>query len=131
MAIRDKYRKNAQPYLEPGETIQAAFGAQTHSAWLIALTGILPGLFLNKYVVVVVTDRRILLGKASPFGTTQVNEILDVLPRQTMIGPPSGLWHQTDALGRRLYVHKRFHSDITEADSMITHPGPSLAPPIG
>ncbi len=129
MAIRDKYRKNAEPYLEPGETIQITFGAQTHSAWLMVLTGVLPALFFIKYVVVVVTDRRIFLGKASPFATTKVSEVLDALPRQTMIGPPSGLWYKTEALGRRLYVHKRFHGDISEADSMIAQTGAPLPPP--
>ena len=132
MAIRDKFRNNAQPYLEPGETIQVAFGAQTHSGWFLAFTGVLPALFIIKYVVVVVTDRRILIGKASPFSVTKISEILATLPRQMVIGPPSGLWYKTEALGRRLYIHKRFHGDITQADSMISQGGmPEPPPPAG
>jgi hypothetical protein len=129
MAIRDKFRKNAQPHLEPGETIHAVFGAQTHSGWFLALTGVLPALFILKYVSVIVTDRRILLGKASPFAVTKFSEILAVLPRQTVIGPPQGLWYKTESLGRRLYIHKRFHGDITEADSMISQPRMPAPPP--
>ena len=116
MAVRQKYRKNAEPHLEAGETIQVVFGAQTHRTWMAVATGFIPFMFFNTYVVVVVTDRRIFLGKASPFVPTKVGEILASLPRQTMIGPASGRWFKTEALGGRLYVHKRFHEDIAEAD---------------
>ena len=131
MAIRDKYRKNAEPHLEAGETIQVVFGAQTRSGWF-SLLGVLPVL-LNTIVVVVVTDRRIFVAKASLFATTKVGEILASLPRQTLIGPASGLWYKTEALGRRLYIHRRFHGDVAQADSSsgqgaVTEPSPQ--PPV-
>ena len=42
--------------------------------------------------------------------------LLRELPRATRIGPASGLWYRTEALGERIYVHKRFHKDIEIAD---------------
>ena len=38
----------------------------------------------------------------------------------TKIGPASGLWYRTEALGERLYIHKRFHKDIAAADGAPT-----------
>lgn len=127
MGIRDKYRASVQPHLEPGEQIQSVFGAQTHSAWLMVLTGVIPFIFFNTYVVVTVTDRRIILGKASAFATSKIKEVIDTVPRQTTIGPASGLWYKTEALGRRLFVHKRFHGDVNEADALIASVGGTVA----
>jgi hypothetical protein len=60
MGIRDTMRNNAAPYLQPGETIQAVFGAQTVSQyWSLLSYWII--LFKNAYRVVVVSDRRILV----------------------------------------------------------------------
>ncbi|MEL7157729.1 MAG: hypothetical protein AAFN30_14155, partial [Actinomycetota bacterium] len=62
MAIRDKLRANAQPHLEPGEQVQAVFACQSHSAWLMVATGVIPFVIFNTYMTVAVTDRRILVG---------------------------------------------------------------------
>lgn len=121
MAIRDKMRANAAPYLEPGEQIVAVFGAQTTSAWF-ALISYWIIVLRNSYRVVVVTDRRILLARSGRFSTTPVKEIVRELPRQTRIGPPSGLWYKTDALGEVLYIAKRFHKDVTAADETAVSP---------
>jgi len=116
MAIRDKMRQNAEPFLQPGETIQAVFGAQTTSQWF-ALISYWIIIIRNSYRVIVVTDRRILVGRSGRMTTTPIKEILRELPRSTRIGPPSGLWYKTDVLGETMYVAKRFHKDITEADA--------------
>ena len=52
MAIRDKYRQSAEPYLEPGEEIQAVFGGQKISGWWALLT-ILILMFGQRFYVVV------------------------------------------------------------------------------
>ena len=118
MAIRDKMQKNVEPYLQPGERVQAIFGAQTTSQyfalisyWIIAK---------NAYRVVVATDRRILVCHAGRVSTTKVKDVIAELPRNTRIGPAKGLWYRCDSLGDRLYVHKRFHKDIAEADASLT-----------
>jgi hypothetical protein len=115
MAIREKIRTNAVPMLAPGETIQSVIPAQTTSQyfvlismWIIILT--------NAYRVIVVTDRRILVAHSGRFRRTPVKRVVRELPRETRIGPPSGLWYRCDGLGERLYISKQFHKDVRAAD---------------
>ncbi|RKS73410.1 hypothetical protein BZB76_4100 [Actinomadura pelletieri DSM 43383] len=115
MAIRDKMRANAAHVLQPGENIQAVFGAQTTSQYL-ALVSLWILILANSYRVVVVTDRRVLVCRSGRLRTTPVVEVLRELPRGTRIGPPSGLWWRCETLGEKLYVHKRFHKDVNAAD---------------
>jgi hypothetical protein len=117
VAIRDKLRENAAPHLQPGETVQSVFCAQTTSAYF-ALISVWIILLTNAYRVVVVTDRRILVCSSGRFRMTPVKQILREIPRGTRIGPPSGLWWRCDSLGERLYVHKRFHKDVNAADGV-------------
>jgi hypothetical protein len=115
VAIRDKLRANAAPLLQPGETIQAVFCGQTTSQYFF-LISIWILLLSNAYRVVVVTDRRILVCRSGRLRMTPVKEVLRELPRNTRIGPPSGLWWRCESLGEKLYVHKRFHKDVNAAD---------------
>ncbi|MFA1547168.1 hypothetical protein [Actinomadura chokoriensis] len=117
VAIRDKMRANAAHVLQPGENIQAVFGAQTVSQYF-ALLSYWIIIFANAYRVVVVTDRRILVCGSGRMRMTPVNEVLRELPRGTRIGPPSGLWWRCETLGEKLYVHKRFHKDVNAADGV-------------
>lgn len=119
MAIRDKMRESAEPYLGPDEQIQAVFGAQTISQYWAPIT-LMVLLFTNAYRVVVVTDRRILVCRAGRLVSTSVKEVLRELPRATRIGPASGFWHRSETLGERLYTHKRFYEDVVRADDMMT-----------
>jgi hypothetical protein len=114
MAIRDTLRRNAAPFVENDEVVQVAFSAQTHSQYLLLL---LP--LLNSYRVVVVTNRRILVLRGGKWRLTRILGEVRELPRTTIIGPAHGLWYRFDALGERLYVHKRFHKDIAAADSSL------------
>jgi hypothetical protein len=117
VAIRDKLRDNAAHLLQPGETIQSIFCAQTTSQYL-ALISYWIILFANAYRVVVVTDRRILICSSGRLRMTPVKQILRELPRNIRIGPPSGLWWRCESLGERLYIHKRFHKDVNAADGV-------------
>jgi Bacterial PH domain len=116
MAIRDKLKASATPYLQPGEQIQAVFNAQTTSQWF-ALISFWIIIFSNAYRVVVVTDRRILVCQAGRLRTTVIKSVLRELPRATQIGPAHGLWYRTDVLGEKVYIHKRFAKDVALADS--------------
>ena len=111
-------RANAAPFLQPGESIQAVFGAQTTSQYF-ALISYWIIIFSNAYRVVVVTDRRILVCKSGRVTMTPIKEVLRELPRNTKIGPASGLWYRTEALGERLYIGKRFHKDVAAADASL------------
>jgi hypothetical protein len=116
MAIRDKMRNNAAHLLERGETIQQVFPAQTMSQyWAIVSHWVM--VFKVGFRVVVVTDRRIMVCQAGRFAPTKVNGVVNELPRHIMIGPARGLWYRFEILGERLYVHKRFHKDIAQADA--------------
>jgi hypothetical protein len=118
VAIRDKIAKNATPLLQPGEVIQAVIPGQTISQYF-ALISYWIIFFKNAYRVIVVTDRRVLLCSSGRVTMTPVKEVLRELPRATRIGPASGLWYKTEALGERLYISKRFHKDIAVADAAI------------
>jgi hypothetical protein len=118
MAIRDKIATNVQPQLEPGETLQAGFPAQSGmSPWLLPITGYLAAFFLCKYVIIVVTDKRIAVFKASPLATTKPKELFATFPRDTTLGPVSGIWGKLDLGGTRYYVHKRFHKDVEQSNA--------------
>jgi hypothetical protein len=117
MAIRDKMRARAAHVIQDGETIQQVFAAQTMSAYWSLLTYWVI-VFKNAYRAVVVTDRRILVCHSGRVSVTNVKDVIRELPRQTQIGPASGLWYKCDTLGERLYIHKRFHKDIGQADAV-------------
>jgi ligand-binding sensor domain-containing protein len=116
VALRDKIVQNVQPYLEPGEQVQAVFAAQTFSQYWAALSWLIV-LFKNAYRCVAVTDRRIAVFNTGRWKMTEPKELLRNLPRNTQLGPATGLWYKTDVLGERLYIHKRFHKDIEAADA--------------
>lgn len=127
IAIRDKIREKAAPHLEPGEQVQAVFSAQTFSQYWALLSWLIV-MFKNAYRAVVVTDRRIVVFNTGKWSGANVKQVLRVLPRSTAIGPASGLWWRSETLGERLYIHKRFHKDIAEADAM-RESGAPLPPP--
>lgn len=118
MGIRHKMRRHAEHLLQPGETIQVVFGAQTVSPWWILMSALVI-VVARGYRVVVVTDLRILVCRSGRFRVTPVTGIDRELPRGTRIGPVSGAWCHVKTLGRPLYVAMRFHRDIDEADALI------------
>jgi hypothetical protein len=118
MAIRDKLRDRAAVYLQPGEVIEQVFSAQSVSQYF-ALLSLWIIVAKNAYRAIVVTDRRIIVLQAGRFRLTTIKSMLRELPRETKMGPPSGLWYRFDSLGERLYAHRRFQKDITSADAAL------------
>lgn len=110
---------NVRPHLDPGEELQVVFGAQTVSPYSMSLLFIY-FVFKNKYRVVAVTNRRILVCDSGRMKATAAKEVVQELPRTTEIGPARGLWYRCDSLGPTLHVHKRYHRDITTADEART-----------
>ena len=119
MALRDKMMSKVQPYLQPGEQVQAVFGGQKISQWWLLLSALIL-LFANEYRTVVATDRRIIVFHGSKFSQTTITSVAGEFPRDTLIGPPKGLWWKCESLGLPIYVHKRFHKDVEKADSLRT-----------
>ena len=128
MGIREKIAKYVQPHLEPGETLQAGFPAQggINPWWLIA-TGYIIFIWLAKFMIIAVTDRRILLFKASPFVTGKPKELVGTFPRETRFGPTSGIFGKIELGGTRYYVHKRFRNDLETADAAAGTAAPTSA----
>jgi len=119
MKIRDKMIERVTPFLEPGEQVEQVFAAQTKSPYLASITYWLL-VVGNPYRVVAVTDRRIVVCSLRRFSGTAVTGIVSEAPLGTRIGPATGIWYKTAALGDRLYIHKRFHKDVAAADARLT-----------
>jgi hypothetical protein len=116
MGIRDKIRKHVQPHLEPGETIQAVFAAQTGpSPYFAFLTYLI--FFWTKYFVIAVTDKRILVFRSGMWRPSAAKQVTATLPRNTPLGPTSGLWSRLDLGGTRYWVHMRFKKDVEAANA--------------
>lgn len=123
MALRDKLAERAQPYLEPGEQVRHVFMGQTGpSPWFSALSYWIV-LTSGKFFIFVVTDRAILVLRASKLVTSKPKDIEARLPRATQLGPVTGIWAPTHALGQRVWVHKRFHKDVLAADTELAQSG--------
>lgn len=115
--IRNKLRERAQPFLEPGETIQYAFPAFAGNPWMFSAGGALFMLLFAKPRDVVVTDRAIVLFRQSTASATP-KEILARLPRNTQIGPVKGkLWGKLDLNGQKLWVARAYMNDVASADA--------------
>jgi hypothetical protein len=117
VALRDTMRNSAAPYLKPGETVQAIFGAQTASNYAL-LGGWILFIVLNNYRIVAATNERILVLDAGKWSMARARGVVMELPRSTRIGPTSGaLWHRVEVGSETLRVHRRFFKDIEAADA--------------
>ncbi|MHB8456987.1 MAG: hypothetical protein ACYDBS_04775, partial [Acidimicrobiales bacterium] len=76
-------------------------------------------MLFNKYRVIAVTDRAIVVLSASISRPSFPKEVLERLPRATLLGPTSGmLWSPIGVPGqRRTWVHRRFYGDVAAADA--------------
>jgi hypothetical protein len=92
VVIRDSMRQSAAAYLPPGEPIQAVFGAQTASQYMMALTGVIFFRFVNDFRIVAVTPQRIVVLDAGKSSIKKAKGIVMELPRATRLGPGSGVW---------------------------------------
>jgi hypothetical protein len=130
MALRDQLAERSGAFLEPGEQVRQVFLAQSGPSPLFVLLSYWIVLFAGLYVIVVVTDRAIVVLRASKLRPTTPKTLLMRLPRGNRLGPVSGLWGKIE-LDRRYWVHKRFHKDVDAAvaDLAAMDAGPQAAPP--
>ena len=119
MSLRDSMRDPAIPFLEPGEPVQAVFGAQTASQYIAGLAGIFVFLGLNRYRIFAVTPTRIVVLDAGKTNMKKARGVVTVLPRSTRLGPAAGMWHKIPVGPETLRVHRRFFKDIETADRVI------------
>lgn len=131
MALQEKLKSRTAPYLEPGEEVRQVFMAESGAPpWLFF--GILLGLgalvviWLMRPLIIAVTDRSVVVLRATRFRVAAPKELVARLPRQTRLGPVNGkLWAKLDLAGQRVWVHRRFFKEVQAADA------PLLAPPSG
>ena len=120
MALSEKLRERVQPLLEPGEQIQSVFFAQTGpNPNFIFLTYLV--IFWAKYYVVAVSDRRIVVFRASRFRPAVPGKLLAVHPRESRLGDGSAgpLWGSFELGGTKYWVHRRFRKDVRAADDAL------------
>jgi hypothetical protein len=127
MALRDKLAAAVQPYLQPGEQLQVVFFGQSLSQWLAPLMGFIPFMFVNRYRLVAVTDRRITVLDCGHWSTVKPRAIAYELPRATVLGPGSGMWHRIEAGPEKLRVAFRFFKDLRAADALLTQAPPTTS----
>jgi len=118
MSASERLAANAQPFLADGEHVQVAIQAQTrmHGSPMSAL-------FLQ-YRAIVCTDRRILVFRCGRMRMRRLYEVLEQLPRDTVLGPAHGLAYRPEAIRTRLLVLRPQHKDIAAADALIGAPAP-------
>jgi hypothetical protein len=128
MALRDKISAAAQSHLQPGETVQTAFGAMGASPyWSLLSYWIVVVKDANRAVVA--TDRRILLFRTSRMRWTTFKRLEAEVPRATLLGEPSGMNWKCSAFGQTIWVNKRFHKDVRETDAQAAAGAPLPPPP--
>jgi hypothetical protein len=117
MAIRDKMAERAQPFLEAGEQIRQVMMAQTGPSPYFAFLSYLILLLMAQMRMIVVTDRAIVVLKASKMLSGRPKSLIARYPRNMPLGPVTGsLWTPVTLGGDRMWVHRRFHKDIRAAD---------------
>lgn len=120
MALRDKLAARVTPMLEPGEQLQQVFLAQGGvSPWIGNSFGLIGLAAMVKRRIVAVTDRGIVVLEAN-FNGTSPTKILARVPRGSRIGEVKGIWAKVALGDEKLYVHKRFHSDVRAADGVAS-----------
>jgi hypothetical protein len=130
MALRDKMRTSATPFLPPGEPIQQVVGAQTASQYLAALGSVFIFLGLNRYRILAVTPQRIVVLDAGKMSMSKAKGVVGELPRSTQFGQGSGVWHVLPVGDEKLRIHRRFFKDMAAADAAAPPMGaPGQAPP--
>jgi hypothetical protein len=119
MALRDKLRDRVASQLEPGEQVQQVLMSQTGlSPWFIPVIGALIAAIVNKYYVVAVTDRNIVLLPASKLVPSKVRKGPGRrLPRSERFDIQGKLWGASLLGGEKHFIHRRFFDDAKAADA--------------
>ena len=115
---KDLVQRSA-PFLPLDSEIRQVFIYQTAPNFFVFVLVYLTGLaiFWARYRCVAVTrDAIYVLETSKPSGGAKPQRLIGTLPRSTQLGPVSGRWAQTELLGERCWVHKRFHDQIAAAD---------------
>ncbi|WP_273842757.1 hypothetical protein [Rubrobacter calidifluminis] len=111
--------ERATPLLPPGSEIRQAFICQSAPNFAFFIITYLTGLtmFWIRYRCVAVTPEAIYVLESSKLsGGARPRALIGTMPRRTRLGPVYGRWATVELLGKRHWVHRRFHDQITAAD---------------
>lgn len=115
MALRDKMRDSAAPYLRPGETVQAVFGAQTE----MTRNGVIGAVIFfsrNEYRMIVVTTERLLVLNAGRLSMARAKGLVAEMPRPALLSPQKGAQCRMAFDGEQVWVRRKFRKDIEAAN---------------
>ena len=104
MALQDRLRRSATKLLAPGEQVQAVIATQSWHP-VVQVAGVL-WIFLlgGRYMLVVATDRRIVVMRTELLSYKKPVAIIGEIPRSTRLGPVSSWPASIRVSGYRLYV---------------------------
>jgi hypothetical protein len=95
-------------------------GAVLGSATALAVWGAMgAGRDGSVFRIVVATDRRILLFTTAWWSSGRARSPIGEWPRATTIGPHTGIWYRTEALGDPLWIHRRFAGQVAVVDAAV------------
>jgi len=118
--------RRALPLLPPDTQIRQIFICQTAPYFWLFVINYLTFLtiFWITFYCVVVTDDAIYVLESTKFsGGGHPKAVVARLPRNTQLGPVSGRWGEINLMGKRCWVHKRFHALVAAADSAVGFTG--------
>lgn len=110
--------ERALPFLPAGSEVRQAFIAQAAPNFFYFIVTYLTGFMSrNEYRCVVVTPEAIYVLDGSKWsGGAKPQAVAGQMARNIRLGPVSGRWAEVRLLGKRHWVHKRFHEQIAAAD---------------
>ncbi len=105
--------------LLPGEVIFETFGAQTgpNPMWAALLLWIV--ILGSKYRTVTLTNHGLLVHSSNGLRPFKAKELLNRLPHKTPIGPVDGLWSKIELGGEEMWIHRRFHKDVSAMNDRL------------
>jgi len=124
MELRARPRLTTSVPLAPGEAIEAVIGAQTVSLWVVSAFSLIGHLLSgNRFRLLVVTTRRIIVVDTGRWGHEQSARVIAELPRATRLegpsGSPTGVEHVLVVNGERLHVSHEYFGELRIADAML------------
>ncbi|MEV5967041.1 hypothetical protein AB0L70_35050 [Kribbella sp. NPDC051952] len=125
---RPELVERAGVFLPAGSRVRQVFICQTAPYFWLFVVNYLTFLtiFWIRFRCVAVVDDGIYVLESSKFsGGAKPQSLVGVLPRQTQLGPVSGVWGEIELLGKRHWVHKRFHHLIDAADQEAGYAKPT------
>ena len=119
VGARQAIEESIADNLLPGEAILETFGAQTgpNPMWAALLLWVV--ILGSKYRTVTLTNHGLLIHSSNGLRPFKAKELLNRLPHNTPIGPVDGLWSKIELGGEEMWIHRRFHKDVSAMNDRL------------